>query len=72
MSNTLLMTAEEVAQELGVSKDYAYRLIRCLNKELDGRGFIIVTGRVSRQYFYEKVYGAAQLAERSANGSIQG
>lgn len=50
--------AEEVAQELSVSKPYAYKLIRQLNEELKAKGFITITGRVNRQYFYERLYGA--------------
>ena len=50
--------AEEVAQELSVSKPYAYKLIRKLNEELKAQGFITIAGRVNRQYFYERLYGA--------------
>ena len=50
--------AEEVAQELSVSKPYAYKLIRQLNEELKAKGFITISGRVNRQYFYERLYGA--------------
>ena len=32
--------AEEVADELGVSKPYAYKLIRQLNEELKDKGFM--------------------------------
>lgn len=49
--------AEEVAQELSVSKPYAYKLIRQLNEELKAKGFITISGRVNRQYFYERLYG---------------
>lgn len=42
---------DEVAQELSVSKPYAYKLIRKLNDELKDRGFITIAGRVNRQYF---------------------
>ena len=42
--------AEEVADELGVSKPYAYKLIRQLNEELKDKGFITIAGRVNRQY----------------------
>ena len=49
--------AEEVADELGVSKPYAYKLIRQLNEELKDKGFITIAGRV-RQYFNERLYGA--------------
>ena len=51
--------AEEVADELGVSKPYAYKLIRQLNEELKDKGFITIAGRVNpRQYFNERLYGA--------------
>lgn len=52
--------AEEVAQELSVSKPYAYKLIRQLNEELKAKGFITISGRVNRQYFYERFYGAGK------------
>ena len=53
----MFMKADEVAQELGVSKAFAYQIMRNLNDELKEKGFITVSGRVSRKYFEEKVYG---------------
>jgi hypothetical protein len=50
--------ADDVAQELSVSKPYAYKLIRKLNDELKAQGFITIAGRANRQYFYERLYGA--------------
>ena len=55
--------AEEVAQELSVSKPYAYKLIRQLNDELKAKGFITISGLVNRQYFYERLYGAGREEE---------
>ena len=53
--------AEEVAQELSVSKPYAYKLIRQLNEELKAKGFITISGRVNRKYFQEKAcYGGLE------------
>jgi len=52
--------AEDVAQELSVSKPYAYKLIRQLNDELKAQGFITIAGRVNRQYFYERLYGSGK------------
>jgi len=52
--------ADDVAQELNVSKPYAYKLIRKLNEELKAKGFITIAGRVNRQYFYERLYGAGK------------
>ena len=50
--------ADDVARELDVSKPYAYKLIRQLNEELKAQGFVTIAGRVNRQYFYERLYGA--------------
>lgn len=54
--------ADDVAQELSVSEPYAYKLIRKLNEELKAQGFITIAGRVNRQYFYEKLYGAGKAS----------
>lgn len=63
MTNTLLICASEVAKELGVSKPYAYKLLQQLNSELKEKGYITIAGKVSRQYFIEKVYGMANQAQ---------
>ena len=57
MNNNLFISAKEVAQDLEVSDSYAYRLIRKLNEELERQGYVIVKGKISRQYFEERVYG---------------
>lgn len=49
---------DEVAKELDVSTSYAYKLIRQLNNELKAKGFVVIAGRVNRQYFNERLYGA--------------
>ena len=54
------LRAEEVAQELSVSKPYAYKLIRQLNEELKAKGFITISGRINREYFNERLYGAGK------------
>jgi hypothetical protein len=33
-----------------------------MNRELEEKGFIAITGRVSRKYYEEKFYGMAQAA----------
>lgn len=55
--NNKFICAEEVEQELSVSKPYAYKLIKRLNDELKEKGFITISGRVNRQYFNERLYG---------------
>ena len=56
----LFVTAGEVAQDLGISKPFAYKLVRQMNEELEAKGFITIAGRVSRKYYEEKFYGMAQ------------
>lgn len=54
------MRAEEVAQVLDVSVSFAYKIIRQMNDELKAKGFITLTGRVNRDYFYERLYTAGK------------
>lgn len=56
--------AEDVAAELGVSKPYAYKLIRQLNEELRKKGFLTIAGRVNRKYFEERFYGTEKEGYR--------
>ena len=55
------MKVDEVAQELGVSKSYAYKIVQKLNAELKEKGFMTISGRVNKQYFMERTcYGATK------------
>lgn len=60
------MRVEEVADELGVSVSYAYKVIRRLNDELKEKGFVTIAGRISRQYFNERVFGTGKEEFRDA------
>ena len=42
----MFMRVEDVAEEMGVSVSYAYKLIRKLNKELQSTGCITIPGRI--------------------------
>ena len=57
MAESIFMRVSEVAEELGVSQSYAYKLVRQLNKELAETGCIIIPGRIDRKFFHEKLYG---------------
>ena len=45
------MRVNEVAEELGVSVPYAYKLIREMNEELRKTGCITIAGRIDRKFF---------------------
>ena len=58
--------AGEVAQLLGVSKAYAYKLIRRLNAELEAEGMLTIPGKVSATYLEARFFGDASVAERGS------
>ena len=61
MAEQSFMRVEEVAQELGVSKSYAYKIVQKLNQELKEKGYLTISGRVNRKYFQEKAcYGGLE------------
>lgn len=62
------MRVEEVAQELEVSRSYAYRLIA----ELREKGYMTIAGRVNRLYFQERLYGTSNQKECESHVNTQG
>lgn len=61
MENVSFMRVDEVAQELGISKSYAYKIVQKLNAELSSKGFLTISGRINKQYFMERTcYGAVK------------
>lgn len=52
-----MMTVAEVAEELGVSKAHAYKIIRSLNEELVKAGYITIAGKIPRAYWEKKMFG---------------
>lgn len=55
----MYVTADEAAELLGVSRGYAYKVIRELNDELKKKGFRVISGKVPTKFFQEKFYGMA-------------
>jgi transposase len=59
------MRVGDVATELGISKSYAYKIVRRLNEELKNMGYLTISGRISKNYFMEKVcYSGQKNKER--------
>lgn len=64
MSEGNFMRVEDVVKELGVSKSYAYKIVRKLNAELENKGYLTVSGRVNRKFFLEKFcYGGTEKGD---------
>ena len=57
-----MITAEEVAESMGISLGYAYKLLRKLNKELADQGYVTVAGKIPRAFWETKFYGYSQIA----------
>lgn len=57
MKSNYMMNANDVAEELGISKGHAYKVIRQLNEELKESGFIVVAGKIPRAFWEKKFYG---------------
>ena len=65
MQKQSFMRADEVAQELGISKSHAYKVIHRLNEELQEKGYLTISGRVNREFFMEKYYYTKTAKEES-------
>jgi hypothetical protein len=61
MENKRFLNVNDVAQYLDVSVPTAYKIIRRLNNELAEKGYLIVSGRISKTYFEQKVYGGVTV-----------
>ncbi len=49
------ITAKEIAQLVQASERTGYRIVKTLNEELAAKGFLVISGKVSRKYFYERM-----------------
>lgn len=64
MNISYMLTTKDVAAELGVSYSYANKVVKALNEELAGKGYMVVTGKVSRKFFEERFYGMNTTANQ--------
>ena len=71
MSKELFVRAEEVAGVLGISKPYAYKLVREMNEELKQKGFLTIPGRVKELLRGKVLWTAGKSVRREQNASIQ-
>lgn len=53
------ITAQEMAEECGISISKAYEIIRDMNADLKAKGYLTIRGKVPRKYYLEKIYGQA-------------
>lgn len=55
--NRPFYTADDVIEILDVKRTKAYEIIRRLNAELEGQGFMTTKGKVSKRYFHQRFFG---------------
>lgn len=69
MENTMKMyvTADEAAQILGVSRGYAYKIIRGLNNELKEKGYRVISGKA---YAIRRTKEVLRQKQKLRNGSV--
>ena len=61
MEKELFVRAEEVARELGISKPYAYKLVREMNEELKKKGFLTIPGPA---FSLTSLFASAKISSR--------
>lgn len=62
----MFIKVKEVADILGVSESYAYKLVRKLNEQMREEGYKgpIIRGRIDRTYFCQQFYGTKNYERR--------
>ncbi|WP_270304248.1 hypothetical protein [Baileyella intestinalis] len=57
MENKMFVRVQEVCSDLSVSRSTAYMIIKRLNTKLEEKGYLTITGMVSRKYYIERLCG---------------
>jgi len=50
-----LISATEVAEICQVKQSKAYNIIRQINYEMESKGYVVIKGRVNRDYLFERL-----------------
>ena len=67
----MYMDVDDVCAILGVSKTYAYSLMREYNKELKAKGYIVVAGKISTKFLAEKAIPAISIPTLQRSMSVR-
>lgn len=66
MIEKLYYTADEIAKMVGVGRTTSYKMVNQMNAELLKQGFLVVKGKIPKEYFDAKYYGGSHPVEVSA------
>lgn len=67
---------EDVMGILGLSRSKSYKIMQGLNKELEGGGYVTISGRIPKRFFHERLYcnpevtAPPTLERNSRNGKV--
>ena len=50
------LSASEVAEIMECSISKSYNIIRQLNEEMTEKGYLVMSGKINRKYFFERIY----------------
>ena len=53
----IYITAPEMADMLGISVGHDYKIMRSLNQELKNDGYIVIAGKIPKDYFKKRWFG---------------
>lgn len=59
-AGSLYYSALDIKKMLGVSRGKAYQIVKNLNEELGKKGYIVIAGKIPKQFFNEHFYGLSQ------------
>lgn len=54
MNTKLLFSVNDISEIIGCSKSHAYKVIERLNEELIAENYLVVRGKISKDYFYKR------------------
>ena len=63
-----LLGAKQVAELLGISLSYAYKVIDQLNRELEKAGYLTIAGKVDSLYLYKRFYPKEDQIQKAKKG----
>ena len=63
--STRVIGAKDIAEQLGISKAYAYKIIRKLNTELEIAGCLVIPGKVNAEFFEKRFFTIPEKQRRS-------
>ncbi len=59
MNEKLYYNAAEIAEMVGVGRSKGYGIVKKLNQELEKSGYLVVKGKVPRDYFDARYFGGS-------------